>query len=155
MARNFIVVGGPEIFAKTREMGFTRQGFKSTRRNMAGSIAPGDRLAFYITGKKQFAGTANVTSGMTEERTRIWVSAKKPDELYPFRVSIKAGVVLPEERWLDAEPYHVRFAWTQKWPKEHWTLAYQGNLHEIPESDFDMLEADLKAALSKAGAAVR
>ena len=44
MARNWVVVGGPEIFAKTRELGFTRHGFKSTRRNMANSIQPGDLL---------------------------------------------------------------------------------------------------------------
>ena len=58
MARNWVVVGGPEIFAKTREMGFTRHGFKSTRRNMANSIQPGDLLAFYVTGRKQFAAIA-------------------------------------------------------------------------------------------------
>ena len=48
MARYWIVVGGPEVFARTREMGFVRHGFKSTRRLMAGKIQAGDRLGFTI-----------------------------------------------------------------------------------------------------------
>ncbi len=53
---HWIVVGGPEIYETTKEMGFTRHGFKSTRRGMAGRVKPGDRMVFYITGKKKFAG---------------------------------------------------------------------------------------------------
>ena len=145
MARYWIVVGGPEIFAKTREMGFTRHGFKSTRRNMANSISPGDMLAFYITGKKQFGAIARVTTPVVEEHTRIWQSDKKPDEMYPFRAGIEPVVVLDESQWPDAEPYHDRFTWTQKWPRANWTLAYQGNLHEIPREDFELLLADMEA----------
>lgn len=153
MARHWIVVGGPEIFGTTRELGFTKHGFKSTRRGMAAKMAPGDRMAFYITGRKQFAGTVTITSEMAEDRSRIWTSAKKPDETYPFRVEIKPDIILDEEDWLDAEPYHDRFSWTQRWPRKNWTLAYQGNLHEIPEEDFEMLRADLaKAAKAKARA---
>ncbi len=146
MPRYWIVVGGLEIFGKTREMGFTRHGFKSTRRNMANGIQPGDRLAFYVTGKKQFAATVTVTSPVVEERTRIWQSVKKPDELYPYRAGIAPAVVLDESQWLDAEPYHDRFTWTQKWPRANWTLAYQGNLHEVPEADFRLLEGDMERA---------
>jgi hypothetical protein len=142
----WIVVGGPEIFARTRDLGFTRHGFKSTRRNMAARIQPGDLLAFYITGKKQFAGAVRVTQAMQEERTRVWQSAKKPDELYPFRVGVEPVVILDEEQWLDAEPYHDRFGWSQKWPRANWTLAYQGNLHEIPREDFELLLHDLEQA---------
>ncbi len=145
MARYWIVVGGPEIFAKTQELGFKLHGFKSTRGKMVRQIQPGDMLAFYITGKKQFAGTARVTGTVFEDHTPIWQSAKKPDERYPYRVPIEPDIVLPEDRWLDAEPYHDRFQWTQRWPREHWTLAYQGNLHEIPEEDFRLLRADMEA----------
>jgi hypothetical protein len=146
MARYWIVVNGPEIFARTREMGFSRHGFKSTRRGMAAKIEPGDRLAFYVTGKKQFAATATVKSDVVEEYDRVWQSAKKPDEMYPFQVAIEPNVVLDDEQWVDAEPFHDRFSWTQKWPRANWTLAYQGNLHEIPEADFALLEADMKSA---------
>ncbi len=147
MARYWVVVGGPEIFAKTAEMGFTRHGFKSTRRIMASKIMPGDMLVFYVTGKKQFGAIARVKSPVAEERTRIWHNSKKPDEMYPYRADIEAVVTPPEERWLDAEPYHDRFSWTQKWPRANWTLAYQGNLHEITEADFKMIEADMGATV--------
>ncbi len=153
MARNWIVVGGPEIFGKTRELGFSRHGFKSTRRNMANSIQPGDLLAFYVTGRKQLAAICRVTSNVVEEQTRIWQSDKKPGEMYPYRCDIEPVVVLDEQQWLDAEPYHDRFTWTQRWPRANWTLAYQGNLHEIPQEDMDLLLTDMKAAAkAKVGA---
>ena len=104
MARYWIVVGGPEVFETTREMGFTRHGFKSTRRIMASKIQPGDKLAFYVTGRKQFAAIAKVTSPVVEERTRIWQNSKKPEETYPYRASIEPVVTPDESQWLDAEP---------------------------------------------------
>lgn len=150
MPRNWIVVGSPEIYDTTRALGFTRHGFKSTRRNMANSIQPGDLLAFYSSGKKQFAAICRVTSPVVEEHTRIWQSTKKPEELYPYRAAIEPVIVLPEDHWLDAEPYHDRFRWTQRWPRANWTLAYQGNLHEIPQEDMDLLLADFRRAAREA-----
>jgi hypothetical protein len=143
---DWIVVGGPEIFGTTRDLGFKRHGFKSTRRGMAAAMKPGDRMAFYITGRKQFAGAVEITSEMVEEHDRVWTSPKKPNELYPIRVGIKPILLLDEADWLDAEPYHERFSWTQRWPRKNWTLAYQGNLHQVPAADFELLLADLKKA---------
>lgn len=150
MARYWVVVGSPEVFATTRELGFTIHGFKSTRRGMVQRIQPGDKLAFYVTGRKQFAATATVTGQVFEDASPLWKSTKKPEERYPYRVPIAADVVLPDDAWVDAEPLHDRFRWTQRWPREHWTLAYQGNLREIPEEDFAVLRAELAAALVRA-----
>ena len=144
MPRYWIVVCGPEIYEKTRELGFTRHGFKSTRRNMANKMAPGDMLAFYVTGKKQFAAIARVKSNVVEEHTRIWQSDKKPQEMYPYRAEIEPVLTPAEDDWPDAEPYHERFTWTQRWPRQNWTLAYQGNLHEIPAEDFNLLLSDMQ-----------
>lgn len=154
MSRYWVVVSGPEIFGKTREMGFTRHGFKSTRRGMAAKIGPGDRLAFYVTGAKKFAATATVTSEVVEEYDRIWESDKKPAEMYPYRVQIKPDVVLEDEHGVDAEPFHDRFTWTQKWPRANWTLAYQGNLHEVSEHDFALLEQEMRQAETAANPAI-
>jgi predicted RNA-binding protein len=145
MSRCFIITACPEIYPKTAELGFTRHGFKKTRSRMVQNIAPGDLLAFYVTGKKQFAAAVRATSGVEEDHTRIWQSTKKPDELYSYRIDIEPVAVLDEADWLDAEPFHGRMGWTQKWPAEHWTLAYQGNLREIPEEDFTVLLDELKA----------
>ena len=146
MARYWVVTVGLEIFETTWGLGFRRHGFKSTRNRMVQGITSGDGLVFYVTGKKQLAGAVRVTSGVVEEESRVWRSGKKPDELYPFRVETEPLAVPDESEWLDAEPYHDRLAWTQKWPREHWTLAYQGNLRKIPEGDFRLLVEDLKAA---------
>jgi predicted RNA-binding protein len=153
MARHWIVVSGKEIWDTTKELGFTKHGIKSTRRKMAQQIKPGDSMSFYISGRKQLAGTVKVTSEVFEEQTRIWQSSKKPEEMYAYRFTIEPDVILEEDVWLDAEPYHDRFEWTQRWPRENWTLAYQGNLHEITEKDFKLLRKDLERA-SK-GAATR
>lgn len=148
MAKYWIVVMSPEVLEKTRELGFTRHGFKSTRRSQAGSIQPGDMLAFYITGRKKFGAVVRVTTPMVEEQTRVWQSLKKPAEMYPFRVGIEPVLVLDEADWPDAESYHERFGWTHKWPRANWALAYQGNLHEIPEADFELLRKDMEARLT-------
>lgn len=143
---DWIVTGGPDVFATTRALGFTQHGFKSTRRVMVTSIKPGDRLAFYVTGRKQFAAIVEVTSPATESHERIWSSDKKPGELYPYRVEIRPIVTPGESDWLDAEPYHERFTWTQKWPRTSWALAYQGNLRSVPTADFELLLADMQKA---------
>lgn len=142
----YIVVGGPENFERTRALGFTLHGLKSTRRKMAASIKPGDRLVFYLTGIKRFAGSARVTSEMFEDHTPIWSSPKKPGEDYPYRVRIEPEVILDPDRYLDAEPLAARMTYTRKWPREHWTLAFQGNLHPISHADYELLAAALREA---------
>lgn len=145
MPRYWMITAGPEIYAKTAELGFSRHGFKRSRANMVKKIEPGDLLAFYVTGEKRFAAAVRCTSPVVEEQTRVWQSSKKAEELYPFRIGIEPVVALDQADWLEAEPYHTWMGWTQKWPAEHWTLAYQGNLREIPEEDFTLLLADLEA----------
>lgn len=146
MARHWIVVGGKEIYDTTRELGFTKHGLKSTRRKMVQQIQPGNTVTFYISGRKQLASMVRVTSPVVEEHTRTWFSAKKPEELYPYRIGIEPLVILDEADWLDAEAFHDRFEWTQRWPRANWTLAYQGNLHEITEADYELLRADMERA---------
>lgn len=142
----YIVVGGPDIFARTRALGFTMHGFKSTRRKLAAGIKPGDRLIFYLTGLKRFAGIARVTSEMFEDHTPIWSSAKKPNEVYPYRVHIEPEIVLDEANAVEAEPLAARMSYTKKWPSEHWTLAFQGNLHKVPLEDYELIRQALQAA---------
>ncbi len=115
---------------------------------MTSSIQPGDLLAFYVSGRKQFAAVCRVTSPVVEKHTRIWQSRKKPDELYPYRAGIAPPVVLPEERGLDAEPYRDRFGWTERWHRTSWPLAYRGGRHETSQEDVD-LPADFRRGASE------
>ena len=52
----WIIVGSPENFARTAELGFTLQGIKSRHRKKAERMKPGDKIVYYITGRKAFAG---------------------------------------------------------------------------------------------------
>lgn len=142
----YIVVGGPENFERTRALGFTMHGLKSTRRKMAAGIRPGDRLVFYLTGIKRFGGAARVTSAMFEDHTPVWSSPKKPGEDYPYRVRIEPDVVLEAPHYVEAQPLAQRMVYTQKWPRENWTLAFQGNLHRIPREDYELIRAQLREA---------
>jgi hypothetical protein len=39
-------------------------------------------------------------------------------------------------------------AYVAKWPAANWTLAFQGNVHEIGEADFNLIRDALAAQLT-------
>ena len=140
--RNFwIVVGSPDHFRRTAEVGFTVQGLKSRHRKKAERMAPGDKIVYYVTGRKAFAAIATIKSPYFESHERIWTSndPMKAAEDYPFRVRIEPDVVLEEEAFAPAEPLARRMTHAAKWPAENWTLAFQGNVHQIDEADFRLI----------------
>jgi hypothetical protein len=142
MPSYWIVVGSPDNFEKTAELGFTVQGLKSRHRKKAERMAKGDRLVWYITGEQAFAGIATIEGPCFEDHEPIWTpkkGGKKEEEDYPWRVPISKEVVLPRSEWVDAEGPARKMAHVAKWPAEHWRLAFQGNVHEISEADFEIL----------------
>ena len=140
----WIVVGSPENFRIAIDRGFDLFGFKSTRRKATSEMQPGDKLIFYLTGVMRFGGIAAVTSESFEDHTPIFQS-KKPDEDYPFRVQTAAELILDEDDWLDVKEWAPQMEYIKKWPPEHWRLAFQGNLHKIPQSDYKLLEREMRA----------
>lgn len=151
--RYWIIVGSPENFAKTAEHGFTVQGMKSRHRKKAERMSPGDKIVYYLTGKKAFGGIATITSDYFESHDRIWESRdpKKAAEDYPYRVEIKPDLVLDEADYAGAQPLAAKMTYTKKWPAKNWTLAFQGNVHEIGADDFALIRdalASRSAALS-------
>jgi len=144
MASYWIVVGSPENFDIARRRGFDIFGFKSSRRREASQMKPGDKLIFYLTGVMKLAGIATVESPYFEDHTPIWRSEKKPGEDFPFRVRAKADVILDESAYLDVREIGPRLAYTKKWPPEHWRLAFQGNLHQIPEEDYKLILSEMR-----------
>lgn len=145
---NWIVVGSPENFAATRAHGFTIQGLKSRHRKKAESMQPGDRITWYITGVKAFAGCATITSEYFEDHTPIWKSKdpKRDAEDYPWRVNIAADIVLDEGGFVEAEPIALQMRHVAKWPAANWTLAFQGNVHKVDDDDFGLIEAAVAEA---------
>ncbi len=150
----WIVVGSAENFQIAIDRGFDLFGFKSTRRGMAGKMAAGDKLIFYLTGIMKFGGIATVTSESFEDHEPIFRS-KKAGEDYPFRVQTKADIVLDEADWLDVAEWAPRLEYTKKWAPEHWRLAFQGNLRQIPEADYLLIETEMQARANTGGRAPR
>jgi hypothetical protein len=146
MATNhWLIVTSPENIATTRDLGYTLQGFKSRHRKKAERMQPGDRMTLYATGRQAFAFTATITSPYWEDHTMIWDGRKKGED-YPYRVKIQPDVVLSEADYVPAVGLLPALEFPRKWPAEHWHLAFQGNVHLIPEGDFACIEAALRAA---------
>ena len=149
-ARNYwIIVGSPDNFARTAAHGFTVQGLKSRHRKKAERMMPGDKIIYYLTGRKAFGGVATVRSPYFESQERIWESGdpKKSDEDYPFRVTIAPDIILSIDNAIPAEPIARLMAYVAKWPEANWTLAFQGNVHEIGETDYQLIRDAVEAAV--------
>ena len=141
----WLVTGSPENFGRTRDLGFSVQGFKSRqRKKVLEQMRPGDGLVYYLSGVQAFGGTVTIQSEGYEDHEVIWQS--KPGEDYPFRVKISPDVVLEEEQWVPSEVVAPGLAYVQKWPAEHWKLAFQGNLRQIPDEDYAALRQVIAAA---------
>jgi hypothetical protein len=139
-----MVVTTPDNYRRTRARRFSVQGVKTRHRRKAERVAPGDRLCWYLTGVGGFVATATVTSAMFEDQKRIWVSTRRADP-YPWRFRIARAVVRDPDDAIPAASLVDRLAFTRRWPRAHWRLAFQGNLHEIGRRDFRVIERALAA----------
>ena len=148
----WIIVGSPENFARTAEQGFTVQGVKSRHRKKAERMKPGDKIIYYLTGLKAFGGIATIESPYFESHERIWESGdpKKAAEDYPFRVQISPDLILPAGNAIPAEGVARQMTYVAKWPANNWTLAFQGNVHEIGEADYRLVHDAIVAAMPAA-----
>ena len=79
---------------------------------------------------------------MFEGRTPIWVSTGRPDA-YPWRFRIARDTVRDAADAVPAVSLVDRLAFPRRWPRAHWRLAFQGNLHEIGRRDFAVIERAL------------
>ena len=122
---SWMVVTSPDNLGRTRDLGFSLQGFKTRqRRKVLEQMQAGDDLVYYLTKVQAFGATARVESGGYEDHELIWQS--KPGEDYPWRVKISPGVVLDETDWVPSEAIGPGLEYVKKWPAEHWKLAFQG-----------------------------
>jgi hypothetical protein len=144
----WIVVSSVDNFHRTRDLEFTIQGLKSRHRKKAEQMRPGDKIIYYCTGVKSFAGVSTITSEYFESDEKIWESGnkKRAGEDYPFRVKIERDLVLDDAEFVSAEPLARQMTYASKWPAEHWTLAFQGNVHLVPEEDYDLIRKAIEAA---------
>jgi hypothetical protein len=139
----WMIVSSLENFRKTQERGFTVQGLKTRHRKRAEMMRPGDRLLYYVTGRMAFTGTCTLTSAMFEEHALVWRSSRREED-YPWRVRLKPDAILEEPEWLPAKELAYRLEYVRKWPPEHWTLAFQGHVHQLPQKDFKLVEDEIR-----------
>lgn len=149
----WILVSSPDNLEATRARDFTVQGMKSRHRKKAEQMKPGDKFIFYLTGKKVFAATATVTSEYFEGDDLVWTSkntkANGEPENYPWRLHIERELVADEDAWIDAEPVARQMIHARRWPEKNWTLAFQGNVHNVPAEDYELIHGLLEASIAE------
>ncbi len=145
-ARTWILTGSPENLAATRAHDFSVIGLKERRRRQALEIELGDRLIFYVTRAMAFAASARIAGELYEERTPIWPGKARNPDPYPWRFPIEPEWVLEEPEWIAAETLVGQLEHIAKWPREHWKLAFQGQLRVVGNADAQLLCARLADA---------
>jgi hypothetical protein len=144
--RTWILTGSPENYEATRERGYRVIGLKERNRNRALEIVSGDRIVLYLTRVMAFAASIRVTGELYEDRERIWPGKPGKADPYPWRFETEPELVLPDEEWVRAETLVGELEHIGKWPREHWKLAFQGQIRAVSEHDADVLLARLGAA---------
>lgn len=153
MSSYWVVVGSEDNFLIAKSRGFDMFGFKSRRRREASEMRSGDKLIFYLTKIMKFGGIAAITSEYYEDHDRIFLvePKKKAEEDYPWRVATKPEIILEPTQYLDVQAIAPRMEHTKKWPPEHWRLAFQGNLRQVPESDYQLILDEAQMAIAPQG----
>jgi hypothetical protein len=146
----YVLTGSPDNHAATRERGWSVIGLKERRRRQALEIAEGDRIVLYATQVKAFAGAIRVTGELYEDRTPIWPGKPGNPDPYPWRFPTEPELVLDDPAlWVPAEELVDDLEHVGKWPREHWTLAFQGQLRAVSERDARVLMDRLAAAAAE------
>ena len=149
---NWMIVTSPDNYERTRKLRFTVQGIKSRHRRKAERMTPGDRICWYLTGLRSFAATGTITSPYFEGLEPIWFSEKTGDT-YPWRFKITKDHALAPDGAVPAASVLDTLAFVKRWPAQHWSLAFQGNIHELTDTDFASIERAIDRAERKGEAA--
>ena len=145
MAQTWILTGSPENYEATKAHGFNVIGLKERNRNRALQIVPGDRIILYITRVMAFAGTIRVEGDFYEDRSKIWPGKPGKADSYPWRFETSPELVLEEPDWVPAASLVDELEHIGKWPREHWRLAFQGQIRPVSEHDAQTLLGRMRA----------
>ncbi len=147
----WVLTGSPENYEATRAHEFAVIGIKERNRARALQMEPGDRIVLYLTKVMSFAAAIQITGELYEDRSRIWPGKPGNPDAYPWRFATAPELVLDEQRWLPAEELADELEHIRKWPREHWKLAFQGQLRTFSPADAQLLMERMHA---RAGASV-
>jgi hypothetical protein len=143
--KTWILTGSPDNYAATVEHEFSVVGIKERNRTRALTIEPGDDIVFYLTKVMAFAAIATITGEMYEDREKIWPGKPGNPDAYPWRFPAQPSIVVAQEKWLPAEALVDKLEHIGKWPREHWKLAFQGQLRTVGSKDATLLRKRLAA----------
>lgn len=115
---------------------------KAKRKSFAEQVEVGDKVVFYLTKIGKFGGIAEFTSKAREEKDKIFTE-EKPGEVHPWRFDVKFEVKLAEIDYVPSEDFKDKLQYLKKWPAKYWKLGFQGNVHEIPQEDYETLKKGL------------
>lgn len=146
MARTWILTGSPENYEATKDHDFTVIGLKERNRARALGIEPGDRIVLYLTRVMAFAASIRVEGEMYEDRAKIWPGKPGKADIYPWRFHTSPEIVLDAPLWVPAQSLVGRLEHIAKWPEQHWTLAFQGQIRSVSDHDAEILTEQLSAA---------
>ena len=144
-SRAWVLTGSPENHAATVERGLRVIGLKEGRRNPALQIASGDRIFLYVTRRMAFAAAVRVVGELFEDRTPIWPGKPGRADAYPWRFPTEPEIVLDADDWLPAEALVEELEHVRKWPREHWRLAFQGQIRPVSPHDAAVLDERMQA----------
>jgi hypothetical protein len=144
--RSWILTGSPENHAATGARGFSVIGLKERHRNRAFEIEPGDRIVLYATGAVAFAGSIRIGGDLYHDWAPVWAWKPGQRDPYPWRFPTSPEVVLERPAWVPAESFADHLEHIRKWPRKHWTLAFQGQIRPVSDHDGRMLVQRLRAA---------
>lgn len=139
---HWLLVSSPDNFEISRARGFDLAGMKSRWGKAAGDVQPDDTIFFYLTGVKAIGGEAKVTGTAYMDDSVIWTSTK-PGEVYPHRFPIEIVKVRPCDDYLPVETIINSYEYAKRWPAKNWTLAFQGNVHRLNDSDYELISSNL------------
>ena len=94
-----------------------------------------------------------VTSEMFEDRAKVWPGKPGKADPYPWRFTTEPLQILDEDEFVPAVEVVDRLEHAAKWPAEHWTLAFQGQLRTVSEADAALLEQRIAQAAGQPSAA--
>ncbi len=71
------------------------------------------------------------------------INPSKAEETHPWRFDVEFEVKLDSDEYISAEQFRDKLKYLKKWPAKYWKLGFQGNVHEIPEEDYETIRAAL------------
>ncbi|MAR31455.1 MAG: hypothetical protein CL884_04505 [Dehalococcoidia bacterium] len=105
-------------------------------------IEAGDRILFYVNGTKKFPATGHVSRPYQDVTEDVW---NDQDIMgWRYEIGIKTEILLDPEDYIDAYQIAPRLEYVKRWAPEDWPMAFQGNLHLLPKTDFYLLEDEMR-----------